>query len=42
MNTEAIIMMIVAMVVLWGGLGLAIVNLTRHEPHQAEDFHRDL
>ena len=42
MSTEAIIMMIVAMVVLWGGLCLAIVNLTRHGPHSSDEFHRDL
>ena len=42
MSTEAIIMMIVAIVVLWGGLGLAILNLTRHGPHSPEEFHRDL
>lgn len=41
MNTEAIIMMIVAMLVLWGGLGLAIFSLTRHDPGH-EEFRRDL
>jgi len=41
MNTEAVIMMIVAMVVLWGGLGLAILNLVRHDPGP-EEFRRDL
>ncbi|MBA4609895.1 MULTISPECIES: methionine/alanine import family NSS transporter small subunit [Aeromicrobium] len=42
MNAEAITMMIVAMVALWGGLALAIFNLTRHDGADAEDFHRDL
>jgi len=42
MNTEAIVMMIVAMVVLWGGLALAIVNLMRRGPHEPEEFRRDL
>lgn len=42
MSTEAIIMMVVAMIVLWGGLGLAILNLVRHDPGSPEDFHRDL
>lgn len=30
MTTTAIIMMIVAMVTVWGGLGLALWNLSRH------------
>lgn len=30
MNTAAIIMMVVAMVTVWGGLVLSIVNLRRH------------
>jgi hypothetical protein len=29
MTASAIIMMIVAMVVIWGGLAVAIINLTR-------------
>lgn len=36
MTTTAIIMMIVAMVTVWGGLALAIVNLARH-PEVADD-----
>lgn len=42
MNTTAIIMMIVAMVVLWGGLALAIVHLVRHDSASPEDVRRDL
>ena len=30
MSTEAIVMMVVAMAVIWGGLALAIVSLLRH------------
>ena len=30
MSTEAIVMMVVAMLVIWGGLALAIVSLLRH------------
>lgn len=41
MNTSAIVMMVLAMIVIWGGLALAIVSLVRHgavedrvEPHR--------
>lgn len=30
MSTTAILMMVVAMIVIWGGLALAVVNLVRH------------
>lgn len=30
MSTSAIIMMVVAMAVIWGGLALAVANLLRH------------
>jgi hypothetical protein len=30
MSTAAIVMMVVAMVVIWGGLGLTIASLLRH------------
>ncbi|MBJ8339962.1 MULTISPECIES: methionine/alanine import family NSS transporter small subunit [Antrihabitans] len=30
MSTAAVVMMIVAMVTVWGGLALAILNLLRH------------
>lgn len=36
MNNSAIIMMIVAMVTVWGGLLLSVVNLLRH-PEETED-----
>ena len=30
MSAAAIVMMVVAMLVLWGGLGLAVASLLRH------------
>lgn len=36
MTTPAIIMMIIALVTVWGGLAAAIINLARH-PEVAED-----
>jgi hypothetical protein len=30
MSTSAVVMMLVAMVVIWGGLALAITSLVRH------------
>lgn len=31
MNTSAIILMIVSMLILWGGVVVAIINLVRHD-----------
>ncbi|WP_182524168.1 methionine/alanine import family NSS transporter small subunit [Nocardioides dongkuii] len=46
MNTEAIVMMVIAMLVLWGGLGLALLNLHRTNPDSPDPapdhLHRDL
>jgi hypothetical protein len=42
MTAPAIAMMLVAMVVLWGGLALAIFNLSRHDPPTLDEIHRDL
>ncbi len=44
MSGSAIAMMIVAMLILWGGLTLAIVNLNRRstELPTEEELHRDL
>jgi hypothetical protein len=44
MSTQAIVMMVVAMAVIWGGLALAVVNLLRHGSveSRAEDVRRDL
>jgi len=41
-STGAIVMMLVAMVMLWGGLGLAIYNLTKRGTAPVENFERDL
>lgn len=30
MSTSALIMLIVAIIMIWGGLGLALMNLNRH------------
>lgn len=44
MNISAIIMMIVSMLVIWGGLLVAIVSLNRNDRAQfrAEEIRRDL
>jgi hypothetical protein len=43
MSFEAIVMMVVAMVVLWGGLVLALLNLRRSDNLPTDqDAHRDL
>ncbi len=42
MSTGAVVMMLVAMLLLWGGLAAAIVNLRRGTPHRPEEAHRDL
>ena len=44
MSTEAIVMMLVAMAVIWGGLALSIANLLRHGAVEDRDVgvHRDL
>lgn len=47
MTTTAVIMMLIAMATIWGGLALAIVNLTRRDSAagaelHAERVHRDL
>ncbi|MGY1839052.1 MULTISPECIES: methionine/alanine import family NSS transporter small subunit [unclassified Modestobacter] len=44
MSTDAIVMMVVAMVVIWGGLALAIASLLRHGAveDRTEGPHRDL
>ncbi|RFU20856.1 methionine/alanine import family NSS transporter small subunit [Geodermatophilus marinus] len=43
MSAAAIVMMVVAMVVIWGGLALAITSLLRHGAveDRAENRHRD-
>ena len=42
MTTSAVVMMLVAMVVLWGGLALAILNVARTSREEPEEVHRDL
>jgi hypothetical protein len=44
MSAAAIVMMVAAMVVIWGGLALAIVNLLRHGAVEDRDegVRRDL
>lgn len=42
MNASAIMLMLVAMLVIWGGLALAIVNLRRSPEVHDRDVRRDL
>ena len=42
MSTSAIVMMVVAMLILWGGLSLAILNLMRFKGAEPESVRRDL
>ena len=45
MSTSAIVMMVVSMLVIWGGLVLAVLSLLRHgavEDRVVEPGHRDL
>ena len=47
MSTEAIVMMVIAMLLLWGGLIVAIISLNRRadasdEPADPDRLHRDL
>ena len=47
MSTEAIVMMVVAMLLLWGGLVVAIISLNRRadpsdEPAEPDRLPRDL
>lgn len=42
MNTSAVVMLIVAILVIWGGLTLAIVNLLRYPGEEPGEVRRDL
>lgn len=42
MTTSAIIMMLIAILVVWGGLAVAIVLLTRSDAAGDPSIHRDL
>lgn len=35
-------MMVIAMVIIWGGLGLAVLNLVRATPSSPDETHTDL
>lgn len=42
MSTSAIIMMLIAMLILWGGLAAAIWNIIRWKGEEPQEVHRDL
>ena len=43
MSGTAIVMMLLAMTVIWGGLALAMVNLSRSgDTPRSDEVHRDL
>ena len=42
MSADAVILMLVAMAILWGGLIVAIVRLNRHDLPPIDEIHRDL
>lgn len=42
MSVDAVIMMLVAMTILWGGLVLAVIRLNRHDLPPIDEVHRDL
>jgi hypothetical protein len=42
MSGPAIVMMLVAMLVIWGGLALAILNLVRYPGEEPDQVLRDL
>ncbi|MFC7359596.1 methionine/alanine import family NSS transporter small subunit [Nocardioides astragali] len=42
MSTSAIIMMLIAMLILWGGLAIAIWNISRYQGEEPQEVHRDL
>lgn len=43
MSGSAIVMMLLAMLIIWGGLALAVVNLSRSkDTPRTEELHRDL
>lgn len=41
MSADAVAMMIVAITILWGGLGYSLIRLRRHDA-AVEDLRRDL
>jgi hypothetical protein len=42
MSTSAIVMMVIAMLILWGGMTLAIINVARFKGEEPEETFRDL
>lgn len=42
MSADAVILMLIAMAILWGGLVVAIIRLNRHELPPVDEVHRDL
>lgn len=42
MSTSAVVMMLIAMLVLWGGLALAIWNISRRTPSEPGSVQHDL
>ena len=42
MTASAIVMMLIAMLVVWGGLALAIRNITRTTREEPHEVRRDL
>lgn len=42
MSASAVVMLIVAALVIWGGLALAIVNLLRYSGEEPGEVRRDL
>ena len=40
MSTDAIVMMVIAMVILWGGLAVALINLSRSPDLPAQEAQR--
>lgn len=42
MSTSAVVMMLVAMLILWGGLALAVWNIARFRGAEPESTRRDL
>jgi hypothetical protein len=41
MSADAVVLMIVAMLILWGGLVVAIVRLNRHHPRNPDEIRRE-
>ncbi|HWJ68207.1 MAG TPA: methionine/alanine import family NSS transporter small subunit [Nocardioides sp.] len=42
MSADAVILMLVAMAILWGGLVVAIIRLNQHDLPPIDEIHRDL